>query len=278
MAIFMLVVLFFAVTILNASEYCEKDNAETYSYHGSTNGPRQWSRLFRVCNGNRQSPIDIQTKDVRKDRKLKRLTFISYDSAVRRADVANDGHTVMITPRDNIKRGIKIQGRDYNLQQIHLHWGSKKNPGGEHTLNRHRFEMEVHFVHKSSDNRTAVVGVFVEMVNKDNQDFKPIIDVVSDVLYKEKSAHLQSYLKLNKLLPEIPASYYAYVGSLSTPTCTEGVTWFVLQRNQTIGRKQLNSFLKVYSVDEGDRRKECLLAPNNRPLQDLNGRLVYAPP
>ncbi|CAL1296598.1 unnamed protein product, partial [Larinioides sclopetarius] len=273
MTIFMLVVVFFAITRLNASEYCEKDNEETYSYHG----PRQWPKLFRACNGNRQSPIDIQTNDVKTDKQLKKLNFFNYDSAVKRADVANDGHTVMITPRDNVRRGIKIQGKDYNLQQIHFHWGSKQNPGAEHTLDKKRFEMEAHFVHRSSDNRTAIVGFFVEMVNKDNQDFKPIVDVVSDVLYKGKSTRLQSNLKLNKLLPESPDSYYGYTGSLTTPMCTEDVAWYILQKTQTIGKKQLDSFLKVYSVEEKDRKKDCLLAPNNRPLQNMNGRVVYAP-
>ncbi|GBO17539.1 hypothetical protein AVEN_70021-1, partial [Araneus ventricosus] len=107
-------------------------------------------------------------------------------------------------------------------------------------------------VHRSSDNRTAVVGVLVQMENKDNQAFKPIVDVLSDVLYKDKSRRLRSRLNLKKLLPENPASYYWYTGSLTTPMCTEGVAWFVLQNKQTIGQNQLNSFLKVYSVDKED--------------------------
>ncbi|CAL1296585.1 unnamed protein product [Larinioides sclopetarius] len=276
MTIFMLLAIFLAATKLSAGGYCEEDNEETYSYHGSTNGPRQWPRLFPACNGDMQSPIDIQTSNVRRDRQLKKLNFFGYDSTVRRADILNDGHTVMITPRDNVRRGITIQGKDYNLQQLHFHWGSEKNPGAEHTLNRRRFEMEAHFVHRSSDNRTAVVGVLIQMVNKDNQAFKPIVDVVFDVLYKDESTRLQSSLNLSKLLPESPASYYGYTGSLTTPMCTEGVAWFVLQSKQTIGRKQLNSFLKVYSVEEEDRSRECLLAPNNRPLQNPNGRVIYA--
>ncbi|GBN78344.1 Carbonic anhydrase 12, partial [Araneus ventricosus] len=240
--------------------------------------PRQWPSLFPACNGDMQSPIDIQTSNVKRDQHLKKLSFFGYDTAVKRADVVNDGHTVTITPRDSIKRGIMIRGRYYEFQQLHFHWGSEKNPGAEHTLNRRRFEMEAHFVHSSSDNRTAVVGVLVQMVNKDNWAFKPIVDVVPDVLYKDESTQLQSSLKLNQLLPESPASYYGYTGSLTTPMCTEGVAWFVLKSKQTIGRKQLNSFLKVYSVEEEDRSSECLLAPNNRPIQNLNGRVIYASP
>ncbi|GBL96713.1 hypothetical protein AVEN_221210-1, partial [Araneus ventricosus] len=69
---------------------------------------------------------------------------------------------VLITPRDNVRRGVTVQGKDYNLQNLHFHWGSEKYPGGEHTLNGRRFEMEAHFVHRSSDNKTAVVGLLVQ--------------------------------------------------------------------------------------------------------------------
>ncbi|GBN99996.1 hypothetical protein AVEN_101945-1 [Araneus ventricosus] len=105
--------------------------------------PRQWPRLFRACNGNKQSPIDIETSSVKRGRHLKKLSFFGYDKAVQQADILNDGHTVMITPRDNVRRGITIQGRDYYLLQLNFHWGSEKNLGAEHTLNRRRFEMEV---------------------------------------------------------------------------------------------------------------------------------------
>ncbi|GBN51177.1 Carbonic anhydrase 15 [Araneus ventricosus] len=143
MAVFMLLAIFLAATKLSAAGYCDADDEETYSYHGSTNGPRQWPSLFPACNGDMQSPIDIQASNVKRDQHLKKLSFFGYDTAVKRADIVNDGHTVMITPRDNVKRGITIQGRDYNLLQLHFHWGSEKNPGAEHTLNRRRFEMEV---------------------------------------------------------------------------------------------------------------------------------------
>ncbi|GBM99197.1 hypothetical protein AVEN_103354-1 [Araneus ventricosus] len=116
------------------------------------------------------------------------------------------------------------------------------------------------------------------MANNDNQVFKPIVDVLSDVLYKDKSRRLRSSLNLNQLLPESPGSYYWYAGSLTTPMCAEGVSWFVLQRQQTIGQNQLNSFLKVYLVEKEDRSSDCLLAPNNRPIQNLNYRAIYASP
>jgi carbonic anhydrase len=59
--------------------------------------------------------------------------------------------------------------------------------------------------------------------------------------------------------------YFMYMGSLTAPPCTEGVTWFVLKTPVDISTEQLNAFAKLYPHDV-------------RPLQPLNGRVVKASP
>jgi carbonic anhydrase len=62
------------------------------------------------------------------------------------------------------------------------------------------------------------------------------------------------------LLPH-DLTYYMYMGSVTAPPCTEGVTWFVLKIPVDISAKQIEAFAKLY--------------PHNvRPLQPLNGRVV----
>ncbi len=56
-------------------------------------------------------------------------------------------------------------------------------------------------------------------------------------------------------------SYYTFSGSLTTPPCTEGVSWFVLEKPVTISNKQVATFAAIYPYDE-------------RPTQSLNGRTV----
>jgi carbonic anhydrase len=63
----------------------------------------------------------------------------------------------------------------------------------------------------------------------------------------------------------LPANrgYYTFTGSLTTPPCTEDVTWFVLKDPAHLSKGQLAAFAKKY--------------PHNaRPTQPLNGRLVQA--
>ena len=63
----------------------------------------------------------------------------------------------------------------------------------------------------------------------------------------------------------LPASkaYYTFAGSLTTPPCTEGVTWFVLKSPTVVSADEIERFAKLYPM-------------NARPVQPLNGREVNA--
>jgi carbonic anhydrase len=56
-------------------------------------------------------------------------------------------------------------------------------------------------------------------------------------------------------------SYWAFMGSLTTPPCSEGVRWQVLRTPVELSRAQLAAFRKLYPM-------------NARPVQPLNGRKV----
>jgi carbonic anhydrase len=64
------------------------------------------------------------------------------------------------------------------------------------------------------------------------------------------------------LLPQNRA-YYTFAGSLTTPPCTEGITWFVLRTPAGLSQDQAEAFGKIYPHDA-------------RPVQPLNGREVMA--
>ncbi len=57
--------------------------------------------------------------------------------------------------------------------------------------------------------------------------------------------------------------YYTFRGSLTTPPCSEDVTWFVLKQPVEISKPEQAAFATKY-------------AHNARPVQPLNGRAVQA--
>jgi carbonic anhydrase len=69
-------------------------------------------------------------------------------------------------------------------------------------------------------------------------------------------------IDLNALLPDNRA-YYSFTGSLTTPPCSEDVSWFVLKTPAQVSAEQVARFGRVYAM-------------NARPVQPLNGRVVQA--
>lgn len=77
----------------------------------------------------------------------------------------------------------------------------------------------------------------------------------------EQNISIKQDLNLNKLLP-VNKTYWRFSGSLTTPPCSEGVTWIVLKHPLTLSAEQLEKFTHTMHHD------------NNRPVQALHGRLV----
>jgi carbonic anhydrase len=76
---------------------------------------------------------------------------------------------------------------------------------------------------------------------------------------KDKESVVET-VKINavELLPQ-DKGYYMFPGSLTTPPCTENVTWYVLKTPTQISADAIARFARVYPM-------------NARPVQPLNGR------
>lgn len=224
-----------------------ESGGEAHWGYAGAEGPDQWARLkpeFGLCaTGKRQSPIDI--RDGIKVQ-LEPIQFDYHPSAFR---VLDNGHTVQV----NVEPGnsITVNGRRYELLQFHFHRPS------EERINGRQYEMEAHFVHKDMDGHLAVVAVLMEQ-GKDH----PMVQLVWNSLPLEKHTDQASPvpIDLNMMLPE-QRQYLTYMGSLTTPPCTEGVLWMVMKQPAAISRDQIGIFSRLYPM-------------NARPVQPASGRLV----
>jgi carbonic anhydrase len=216
--------------------------------YGRRGGPGDWARLdspYAACaEGTRQSPVDIRTtvKSV-----LPRLE-LQYRATP--LQLAHDGHTVQV----NVPPGsiLTVDGRVHELLQFHFHTPSEESVRGR------RSPLAAHLVHRGADGRLAVVAVLFE-VGKPNRGLAQIFGRLPREPGEARS-YRQASLNPAAILPGA-LGYFSFEGSLTTPPCTEGVSWFVLRTAATISRRQLAAYRKLY----GD---------NARPLQRLNGRVV----
>lgn len=242
-----------ALSLLQMGAYAEQAHgAAHWSYDEGDSAPAHWASLseyFATCDaGKQQSPVDIADAITIKAE----LPSLQLDYKPISFDMVNNGHTVRITP-DNA--GTLTIGEDsYQLWQFHFHTPSEEAINGKHA------DMVIHIVHRSAENKLAVIAVLLEKGEVAN----PLIDTLWKVMPKmsgEPQAH-DSQIDINQLLPE-DKSYYTLWGSLTTPPCSEGVRWIILKQPVSISAEQLAQFQAVYSH-------------NNRPIQPLNNRWVLS--
>ncbi|MBP7131815.1 MAG: carbonic anhydrase family protein [Aquabacterium sp.] len=218
-----------------------------WAYSGAT-GPESWGRLkpaYQQCMlGKRQSPIDIR------DGLKVQLDPIRFDYRPTRFRVIDNGHTVQVNL--DLGNSITVMGQRYELVQFHFHRPSEERVEGR------AYPMSAHLVHKSPSGQFAVVGVLL-----DQGDAHPLIQQVWNNLPLEKNQELaaQALLDPAQILPPQHNQYYTYMGSLTSPPCTENVLWMVMKQPVTVSIDQIAIFHRLYPM-------------NARPVQATSGRMI----
>jgi len=237
-----------AIAIASPCLHAKEHSAgHAWTYSGA-DGPAHWGDLKSddaTCKlGKHQSPIDI-----RKPQKAD-LPAIQFDYKPTPLHIIDNGHTIQV----NYASGsfIRVGDKEYQLKQFHFHRPSEEEIDGK------RHDMVAHLVHADQDGNLAVVAVLLE-----KGQASPLLDELwkSVPAQKEKEVAVDNVqINAADLLPS-DHSYYTFTGSLTTPPCSENVTWFVLKSVNALSEAELSQFAKLY--------------PHNaRPVQPLNDRIV----
>jgi carbonic anhydrase len=237
-----------------------------WTYYGEA-GPEHWGELldsqgnpaFPLCGEERpegvapkQSPINID-EVTEAD-----LSDIQFNYQPTPLNMLNNGHTIRV----NYGAGSSItaNGVTYNLDRFHFHVMSEHTIEGEHSA------MEGHLVHESTNGVTAVVAFLIEEGDA-NPTFQKILD---NMPLATNGTFSDPTITINAagLLPE-DGEYYKYTGSLTTPPCTEGLVWHVLQEPIEVSAEQIAKFEELKFLHHKGQ-----FIDNIRPVQPLNGRQV----
>lgn len=212
-----------------------------WSHSGAT-GPEHWAELaddFETCAiGKKQSPIDLKNAEGETE-----LT-LNYKAVP--LSIMNTGHTVQVSGKG--EGGFAVNGKTYDLVQGHFHTPS------EHAVNGAKYPLEMHLVHATAENELGVIGIMFKE-GAPNPALEKIVANApadpGDPVMADGTFDAAALLPADKIT-------YTYSGSLTTPPCSENVSWYVFENPVTASAEQIAALSKI----EGQ---------NARPLQRVTG-------
>jgi carbonic anhydrase len=232
----------------------ETDDTSTaeWSYEEEI-GPEHWGELdssYSACvNGNEQSPINIESSQVKTSEKVENIV-IQYKPTD--FSLAHTGHTVQANPA-SLSNSIVVDDNEYILAQFHFHTPS------EHQINSQYLDMELHLVHQDANGKLAVLGLMIQE-GKENEALASIWDDLPKS-ETEEDIDIKEPVDLQALLPSDQTSYH-YNGSLTTPPCAEEVRWIVFDEPIEMSKEQIQAYQEIFPE-------------NQRPVQPLNEREIF---
>jgi carbonic anhydrase len=223
-----------------------------WSYEEET-GPEYWGELdssYSACmNGTEQSPINIESSQVKTSEKLENVG-IHYEPT--EFSIVNTGHTVQANPATP-NNSIVVEGNEYILAQFHFHTPS------EHQFNSQYLDMELHLVHQDASGELAVLGLMIQE-GKENETLASIWGELPK-RETENDIAIKDPVDLQALLPSNQTSFH-YNGSLTTPPCAEEVRWIVFDEPIEMSKEQIQAYQEIFPE-------------NQRPVQPLNEREIF---
>lgn len=255
-----------------------KENSADWSYGSQTNkgdqkdkrdrrsrdkedsdptSPKNWSNLspdYALCgSGKNQSPVNIDTKKTAKGQ-ARGIKF-NY-GLISPVNIENTGKLIQVSINSEGAQGanINVDGVTFKLKNIDVHIPS------EHTFDKQHNPMEIQFVHESKESGLAYVSMMV-VPGRPDRSLRKLLEQLP--MNAGESKPLPANALRNTEMKKKLASYYHYSGSSTTPPCTEGAHWFIMKQPLTVSKEQYQQFRAALKED------------NNRPVQDLNARLIF---
>ncbi|XP_040066674.1 carbonic anhydrase 12-like [Ixodes scapularis] len=204
----------------------------------------EWELTYKTCGSSMQSPVDInfmQTSFM----SFEDLYFLGYGVDYPFV-VENGGHAVYITP---LGAHLETYGGPltvrHNMSKGIFRFGNGTGAGSEHRIDGKAFDAE--------KRKFA------------NQYLESFVRATALLSHRGNSSTLSTPLSF--FLPNSTAKYYLYLGSLTFPPCTAGVTVIVFSQPVDIGEGQLQALRRNLYHYEGSCKHT--VAGNLRPVKKL---------
>ncbi|XP_021365910.1 carbonic anhydrase 7-like [Mizuhopecten yessoensis] len=252
----------------------------SYDFNART-GPNKWPNFWPSCGSDTQSPVNINNSAIQGDKRFQ----IKFNDEFRKmtGDLVNNGHapTFYFDRKSRLLFGAPgLSNEVFVLDQLHFHFGDRFETGSEHAIDGIKFPVEIHFAHynrkygnfnnaTSQPDGVVVVGVFMQVgMGPPGELDRFIQQHMADVRVPDMKG-VRGSLNPSIMMP-INRSFYTYVGSLTTPPCSDRVRWILMRTHKSISLRAYN-LLRSLRDNHGERIARY---GNCRPIQKLGCRIV----
>jgi len=269
-------------------------NAWSYN-EGGSDDPSNWGGTEgnEDCYGTSQSPIDIDTADAIFDTSLLPLTFIDATST-HAWFIENDGHSISVwvnydrINHETLNDGIPMLSdggltTTYKMSHMDWHWGSDDTHGSEHRIDGRAYPMELHLIYyredfsdyyaaqmSELDNAIVVLAVMYELSDTaENDVIAAVLAQQANIASPNWGIDLTENFAMTSLLPRDLTHYARYSGSLTSPPCSEVVTWTVFMETLPVTAAQVDQMRTSFWHSDTE-----MMTLNYRPIQERNDRTI----
>lgn len=223
------------------------DANHAWAYAGP-NGPEHWGQMspaFATClHGKTQSPIELSSA------RPGALPELGINYRTSPLKIINNGHTLVFPQEPG--SWISLNGARYDLLQVDVHSPS------EHTLGGQTAAMELHYVHQNLHGQMAILAVMVQPGAANSL----LANIAEQAPSTDNTVTPANKVFDPKALLPRNLNHIRYLGSLTTPPCTEGVAWHVLTQPIAASQSDINAIAAL------------MPQPNTRPIQPAKDRLL----
>jgi carbonic anhydrase len=223
---------------------------QPYAYDNGPYGQGSWCGECTLATSTRQAPININGAQ---PAPLAPIQFNYQPTPLRTIPFGKNNLKVEAKGVIHI---ANFEDQDFKLEEFHFHRPS------EEAIDNHRSAMVIHLVHANATHtKYVVVSVLVEE-GYPAADTAKLLDTLIRHFPPPLGPQGDIMINANDLLPADHDGYFRYDGSLTTPPCTEAVTFFVLKSPIKLHTEQLRQFARRFPL------------ANARDLQETHGRQI----
>ena len=248
----------------------------TWTYADGPTGPDTWGG--QCTSGVSQSPVNLVSNT---SKPIERWEFSNSYRYKVPCTITNTGNTLQFTLTTETPASISggELGGEFVLSHGILHWGREDRQGSEHMVKGEAYPLEIQLIHynsrygsyKDSEGKKDGLAVFStlhKLSTADNTKLSPLINSLDQITNPGSSFKLEKEIPANSFYPTITSPLYRYTGSLTSPPCTEMVTWTIFYQTNTISGPQLSQLRSLLKAD-GNPMDNTF-----RPARQLHTRTV----